>query len=234
MKSIKICRVKMTYFDHFFSKKLPVPCFHENYGDFFFNWSIETAKQFMKHLMTMQPTKFYITSATEIEAVTSKKELFFKIMSLYNKLGNKKIDKFELMSIIPFIVGNNFETVFILSLKYFCLENEGKEIIAKGEFGLFLDCFFRAVHCIGDFNKDDEVYQKTKDNLIKISEKELDDLLDKIFVDDKNTPIEQMELTQLMKKIPENLMNQLKNINTGFHESMVYYENKIKEENKLQ
>ena len=223
----------MSYFDHFFSKTLPVPCFHEYYGDFFFIWSIETAKQLMKHLMTMQPTKFYITSAAEIEAVTSKKELFFKLMTLYNKLGNKKIDKFELMSIIPFIVGNNFENVFNLSLKYFCLENEGKEIITKGEFGLFLDCFFRAVHCIGDFNKDDEVYQKTKDNLIKISEKELDDLLDIIFVDEKNTPIEQMELSQLMVKIPQNLMKQLKNINIGFHESMVYYENKIKEENKI-
>jgi len=224
----------MTYFDHFFSKKLPVPCFHENYGDFFFNWSIETAKQFMKHLMTMQPTKFYVTSATEIESVTSKKELFFQIMTLYNKLGNKKIDKFELMSIIPFIVGNNFDNVFLLSLKYFCLENEGKEIITKGEFGLFLDCFFRAVHCIGEFNKDDGVYQKTKGNLIKISEKELDDLLDKIFVDDKNSPIEELELSALKLKIPENLMNQMKNINTGFHESMVYYENKIKEENKIQ
>ena len=154
-------------------------------------------------------------------------------MTLYNKLGNKKIDKFELMSIIPFIVGDNFDTVFILSLKYFCLENEGQDIITKGEFGLFLDCFFRAVHCIGEYSKDDEVYQKTKDNLIKISEKELDDLLDKIFVDDKNVPVEQMDLTQLKTKIPTNLMNQLKNINTGFHGSMVYYENKIKEENKI-
>ena len=155
-------------------------------------------------------------------------------MTLYNKLGNKKIDKFELMSIIPFIVGNNFDNVFLLSLKYFCLENEGKEIITKGEFGLFLDCFFRAVHCIGEFNKDDGVYQKTKGNLIKISEKELDDLLDKIFVDEKNSPIEELELSALKLKIPEKLMNQMKNINTGFHESMVYYENKIKEENKIQ
>ena len=184
--------------------------------------------------MTMQPTKFYVTSATEIESVTSKKELFFQIMTLYNKLGNKKIDKFELMSIIPFIVGNNFDNVFLLSLKYFCLENEGKEIITKGEFGLFLDCFFRAVHCIGEFNKDDGVYQKTKGNLIKISEKELDDLLDKIFVDEKNSPVEELELSALKLKIPENLMNQMKNINTGFHESMVYYEKKIKEENKIQ
>ena len=233
MKSIKICRVKMTYLDHFFSKKLQIPCFPEYYGEFFFNWSIETSKQFMKHLMTMQPTKFYITSATEIEAVTSKKDLFFKVMTLYNKLGNKKIDKFELTSIIPFIVGNNFEEVFTLSLKYFCLENEGKEIITKYEFGLFLDCFFRAVHCIANFDIEDHVYQKTKDNLIKLSESELDELLDKIFIDEDKNKIEKLELSKLMENIPENLMQILKNINIGFHESMVYYENKIKEANKI-
>ena len=233
MKSIKICRVKMRYLDHFFAKKLPIPCFHEYYGEFFFNWSIETAKQFMKHLMTMQPTKFYITSTTEIEAVTSKKELFFTIMESYNKLGNKKIDKFELMSVIPFIVGNNFEEVLVLSLKYFCLENEGKEIITKDEFGLFLDCFFRAVHCISNFDTEDNVYQKTKDNLIKLAESELDDLLDQIFIDENGNKIETMELSKLTTKIPEKFLKILKNINEGFHGSMVFYENKIKEENKI-
>ena len=233
MKSIKICRVKMTYLDHFFSQKLSVPCFHEYYGEFFFNWSLETAKQFIKHLMTMQPTKFYITSSTEIEAVTSKKELFFTIMQSYNKLGNKKIDKFELVSVIPFIVGKNFEEVLPLSLKYFCLENEGKEIITKDEFGLFLDCFFRAVHCIANFNIKDNVYQKTKDNLIKLSENELDDLLDNIFIDENKNKIDKMELNKLTVNIPENLLNILKNINEGFHSSVVYYENKIKEQNKI-
>ena len=233
MKSIKICRVKMRYLDHFFAKKLPIPCFHEYYGEFFFNWSIETAKQFMKHLMTMQPTKFYITSTTEIEAVTSKKELFFTIMESYNKLGNKKIDKFELMSVIPFIVGNNFEEVLVLSLKYFCLENEGKEIITKDEFGLFLDCFFRAVHCISNYDTEDNVYQKTKDNLIKLAENELDDLLDQIFIDENGNKIETMELSKLTTNIPEKFLKILKNINEGFHGSMVFYENKIKEENKI-
>ena len=233
MKSIKICRVKMTYLEHFFSKKLHIPCFHEYYGEFFFNWSIETAKQFMKHLMTMQPTKFYITSSTEIEAVTSKKELCFTIMESYNKLGNKKIDKFELMSVIPFIVGSNFEEVFVLSLKYFCLENEGKEIITKDEFGLFLDCFFRAVHCISNLDSEDNVYQKTKDNLIKLSESELDELLENIFVDENKNKIEKIELEKLSKQIPENLMKILKNINEGFHGSMAYYENKIKQDNKI-
>ena len=233
MKSIKICRVKMTYLDHFFSQKLSVPCFHEYYGEFFFNWSLETAKQFIKHLMTMQPTKFYITSSTEIEAVTSKKELFFTIMESYNKLGNKKIDKFELASVIPFIVGKNFEEVLPLSLKYFCLENEGREIITKDEFGLFLDCFFRAVHCIANFNVEDNVYQKTKDNLIKLSENESDDLLDNIFIDENKNKIDKMELNKLTINIPENLLKILKNINEGFHSSMTYYENKIKEQNKI-
>ena len=233
MKSIKICRVKIRYLEHFFSQKLPIPCFHEYYGEFFFNWSIETAKQFMKHLMTMQPTKFYITSTTEIEAVTSKKELFFTIMESYNKLGNKKIDKFELMSVIPFIVGNNFEEVLALSLKYFCLENEGKEIITKDEFGLFLDCFFRAVHCIGNYDIEDNVYLKTKDNLIKLAENELDDLLDEIFVDENKNKIENIELDKLTNNIPEKILKILKNINDGFHGSMVYYENKIKQENKI-
>ena len=223
----------MTYLDHFFSQKLSVPCFHEYYGEFFFNWSLETAKQFIKHLMTMQPTKFYITSSTEIEAVTSKKELFFTIMQSYNKLGNKKIDKFELVSVIPFIVGKNFEEVLPLSLKYFCLENEGKEIITKDEFGLFLDCFFRAVHCIANFNIEDNVYQKTKDNLIKLSENELNDLLDNIFIDENKNKIDKMELNKLTVNIPENLLNILKNINEGFHSSVVYYENKIKEQNKI-
>ena len=57
--------------------------------------------------------------------------------------------------------------------------------------------------------------------------------MDIIFVDEKNIPIEQMELSKLRIKIPENLMNQLKNINIGFHEYMAYYEKKIKQENKI-
>ena len=154
-------------------------------------------------------------------------------MESYNKLGNKKIDKFELMSVIPFIVGKNFEEVLVLSLKYFCLENEGKEIITNDEFGLFLDCFFRAVHCISNYDTEDNVYQKTKDNLIKLAENELDDLLDQIFIDENGNKIEAMELSKLTTNIPEKFLKILKNINEGFHGSMVFYENKIKEENKI-
>ncbi len=119
----------MSYFDHFFNKKPKVPTFHHSYGDFFFMWRMEQAKQFMNQLMTIKPTKFYISSASELEtqAVTLKKDLFLQIMNLYNKLGNKKIDKFELVSVIPFIKGNNFNDVFEWSLKYFCLESEGNK-----------------------------------------------------------------------------------------------------------
>ena len=81
--SKKIFRVKIKYFEYFFSKTLNIPCFDEVYGEFFFNWSIETAKQFMKHLMSMQPTKFFVSSSAEVEAVTSKTDLFMKIMSSY-------------------------------------------------------------------------------------------------------------------------------------------------------
>ena len=96
-----------------------------------------------------------------------------------------------------------------------------------------MDCFFRAVHCIANFNVEDNVYQKTKDNLIKLAENELDDLLDNIFMDENKNKIDKMELNKLTIKIPENLLKILKNINEGFHESMTYYENKIKEQNKI-
>ena len=85
----KIYRVKTKYFEHFLEKELTVPCMGSEYGSFFFNWSLETAKQFMKHLMSMQPTKFYISSTSEIEAVSSKTAVFQKIMEGYNKIGNK-------------------------------------------------------------------------------------------------------------------------------------------------
>ena len=116
--SKKIFRVKIKYFEYFFSKTLNIPCFDEVYGEFFFNWSIETAKQFMKHLMSMQPTKFFVSSSAEVEAVTSKTDLFMKIMSSYNKIGNKKIDKFELISIIPFIVDENFDNALSICMNY--------------------------------------------------------------------------------------------------------------------
>ena len=225
--SKKIFRVKIKYFEHFFYKELNVPCFDEVYGEFFFNWSIETAKQFMKHLMSMQPTKFFVSSSAEVEAVTSKTDLFMKIMSSYNKIGNKKIDKFELISIIPFIVDENFDNALLICLNYFCLENESMDLITRSEVGLFIDSFFRSVHNIIRLEEKDEIYQKTKDHIIKLNENDLDDILREIFPGDE----EEITISEAIRKIPNNIKEIIKNINKGFYESLQYYGKKIREEN---
>jgi hypothetical protein len=226
----KIFLVKIPYFN-FLKKNLKIPCFPKVYGEFFFNWSTETGKQFMKHLMSMQPTKFFISSSAEVEAVTSKTDLFMKIMENYNKIGNKKIDKFELISIIPFILDNNFENCLFLSLSYFCLENEGIELITKDEVGLFFDSFFRAVHNIiiidEEFNKE-EIYTKTKNNIIKLSEQTLEEILNKIF---DNKQIEEMNVNDVIKKIPNDVKILMENVNKGFYESLKFFGEKIREEN---
>ena len=225
--SKKIFRVKIKYFEYFFSKTLNIPCFDEVYGEFFFNWSIETAKQFMKHLMSMQPTKFFVSSSAEVEAVTSKTDLFMKIMSSYNKIGNKKIDKFELISIIPFIVDENFDNALLICLNYFCLENESMDLITRSEVGLFIDSFFRSVHNIIRLDEKDEIYQKTKDHLIKLNENDLDEILNKIFQGDE----EDITISEAIRKIPNNIKDIMKNINKGFYESLQYYGKKIREKN---
>ena len=225
--SKKIFRVKIKYFEYFFSKTLNIPCFDEVYGEFFFNWSIETAKQFMKHLMSMQPTKFFVSSSAEVEAVTSKTDLFMKIMSSYNKIGNKKIDKFELISIIPFIVDENFDDALSICLNYFCLENESMDLITRSEVGLFIDSFFRSVHNIIKLDEKDEIYQKTKDHLIKLNENDLDEILNKIFQGDE----EDITISEVIRKIPNNIKDIMKNINKGFYESLQYYGKKIREQN---
>ena len=225
--SKKIFRVKIKYFEYFFSKTLNIPCFDEIYGEFFFNWSIETAKQFMKHLMSMHPTKFFVSSSAEVEAVTSKTDLFMKIMSSYNKIGNKKIDKFELISIIPFIVDENFDNALLICLNYFCLENESMDLITRSEVGLFIDSFFRSVHNIIRLDEKDEIYQKTKDHLIKLNENDLDEILNKIFQGDE----EDITISEAIRKIPNNIKDIMKNINKGFYESLQYYGKKIREQN---
>ena len=236
MKTIKICRIKMSYLDYFYNRKLPVPCFPQSFGDFFDGWRLNDGKTFIKKIMTMKPTKFYISSESEIESITSKKELFVKMFRIYNKLGNHRIDKFEIISIIPFILEKNLENVLYSSLKYYCLENAPEKmtdedkpenyIITRSEFGLFLDCFYRGVHCIAELDENDEVYQKSKDNLIKIAENELDTLLDKIFIDEKKESVEQMELGKVLKNVPQNILNQMKNINQAFFDTLIYYEKK--------
>jgi hypothetical protein len=186
----KIYKVKFEFYTEQVLQKLKTPCFSKDYGDFFFNWSLETANQFSKHLLNMTPTKYYISSATEIEAITLKKDIFQKIMDNYNKVDNSKIDKLELVSVIPFIVDNDYDNSLKSSLSLFCFENENEDLITKNEFGLFIDSYLRCLHHILIVDNDEEIYEKTKGNIVKIADSELDDILGKIFKEAEQLPLD--------------------------------------------
>lgn len=225
--SKKIFRVKFEYIEHFYlEKELKIPCFGSEYGDFFFNWSTETANQFMNHIMSIQPTKFYISSTSEVEGISSKIELFQKIMMSYNKTGNKKIDKFELISIIPFIVCNNYENALSISLNYFCLENEDFGILTKIEFGFFLDSLFTSLHNILILDDNDNLYSTTKNHIIKLGEEEIDKISNQIY-----QSLNEIEITEIITKLPDNLKKIFDNINKGLNQTLKYYEKKIKNGN---
>jgi hypothetical protein len=177
----KIYKVKFEYYTTQALNKLKTPCIGPDYGDFFFNWSLETATQFARHLLNMTPTKYYISSTSEIEAITMKKNTFQKIMDSYNKVDNTKIDKLELVSVIPFIVDNDFEKCLRLSLSFFCFENENEDLLTKNEVGLYIDSYLRCLHNILIVDNTEEIYEKTKTNIVKIAENELDDMVLKIF-----------------------------------------------------
>ena len=225
----KIFRVKLKYFQQLLSEPLSIPCIGDEYGAFFFNWSLETAKQFMKHLISMQPTKFFISSTTEIEAITNKTAIFQKILESYNKVGNKKIDKFELISIIPFIMDSDLEVALTTSMSHFCLENENLDIITRAEVGLFVDSFFRSVHNILKFKNDkDEIYQKTKENILKLSESVIEEILLTIFKKDE----EEMPIRDVVRKFPKELKTLMQTVNNGLFQSLKYFNEKhIKNEN---
>lgn len=223
----KIFRVKLKYFSHEIGDKLPIPCMEKEYGEFFFNWSLETAKQFMKHLMSMQPMKFYISSVAEIEAVSSKLDLFQKIIDSFNKLGNKKIDKFELISIIPFMVEDNLDTVLMSSMAHFCLENENLDIITKNELGLFIDSLFRGVHNILVLDNGDDLYMKTKNHILKLSENEIDELLTQVFKKEED----ELALNDVISRFPKEFKDILQTINQGIYQSLKYFEKKIIQDN---
>jgi hypothetical protein len=188
----KIYKVKFKYFqDQILNNTKKPSCISPELGEFLFNWSLETSNQFSKHIMNMVPTKFYISSSSEIEAITMKKEIFEKIMQQYDKTETKRIDKLELISIIPFIVGNDFEKCLLSSLNFFCLENEN-DIITINELSLFFDSYFRSLHNIIIVDKIDETYEKTQNNIVKLVENELDNIVNKIMSNNEEMKLEQV------------------------------------------
>ena len=212
MNNRKIYKVKFQYFiDQILNNIKKPTCITPQYGEFFFNWSLETANQFSKHLMNMIPTKFFISSSSEIEAISMKKEVFEKIMEQYDKTDKKKIDKLELISFIPFLVELDFDKCIKSSLTFFCLENEC-DIITRNEMGLFFDCYFRSIHNIILLDKKDEIYEKTQENIVKLVENDLDSILNKIFDN-----LEEMIIDNVIKYIYFNKKNK-------FIRSWVFYE----------
>ncbi len=189
----KLFKVKFKYFTFQLENNFKKPaCIAREYGEFFFNWSIETAKQFAKHLLSIQPTKFFISSTSEIEAISNKKEVFQKILDNYNKIDNKKIDKYEFLCLIPFIVDNNFENAITVSLSFFCIENEGQGIITKLELELYFDCYFRSLHNMILVEDIDEIYEKTQKNILKLNEAELDEFVNLVFNQEEEMHIKEV------------------------------------------
>ena len=190
----KLYKVKFKYFTLNYEINYKKPsCIPQEYGEFFFNWGLETAKQFARHLLTIQPTKYFISSTSEIEAITTKKEIFQQII---DKSENKKIDKFELISLIPFIVENNFEVALNISLTFFCLENENGEIITKNELGLFLDSYFRSIHNIVLVEEIDEIMIKTQKGILRLSDYEIEEILNFVYSEES---MQEMKVYEVIK-----------------------------------
>lgn len=223
----RLYKVKYKYFPFEFEHNFKQPCMAREYGEFLFNWSLETCKQFARHLLSMQPTKFYISNITEAENITVKKEVFQEIINKYSKLENKKIDKFELLSIIPFIVESNFEFALSSALSFFCIENEGGDILMRNEFGLFLDSFFRSVHNIVSLDDVDEIYEKTSRHILRISYNELEEMVAEVYEGDE----EEMRVDEVCKKFGKmRAKGLMKTINGELYNSLKMYEKIIKEE----
>jgi hypothetical protein len=184
----KLYSVKFKFFSFEYKNSFKKPCcLTSEYCEFLFNWSIETAKQFAKHLLSMVNTKFFISSFSEVEAITSKKEVF---QSILDKSVNKKIDKFELLSIIPFIVESNFDIALSTTLSFFCLENEFENMITRNECGLFIDSYFKSLHKVVLLEDGDEIYEKTLKGLVRLSDSELEEILVGIFGDTDELKLE--------------------------------------------
>jgi hypothetical protein len=219
----KLYTVKFKFFSFEYEHSYKKPCcLPQEYCEFLFNWSLETAKQLGRHIFTSQPVKFFISSVSEVEAVTSKKDVFLKILE---KNENKRIDKFELISIIPFIVENNFEVALTTVLNFFCLEQCDKSILMRDELGLFIDSYFRMVHSIIILDDVDEIYEKTQKNLVRLSDSEIEEIIKSIF-DEKLS----MNVEDVVKNISKSkICSFMKSTNLEMYGSLKNYEKNIKE-----
>ncbi len=219
----KLYTVKFKFFSFEYEHSYKKPCcLPAEYCEFLFNWSLETAKQLGRHIFSTQPVKFFISSVTEVEAVTSKKEVFARIL---DKNENKKIDKFELIAIIPFIVESNFDVALTTVLNFFCLEQSEENVLMRNEFGLFIDSYFRSVHSIVILDDVDEIYEKTQKNLVRLSDAEIEEIITSVYEDKSELKVE-----FVVKSISKTKISGfMKNTNIELYSSFKNYEKNIKE-----
>jgi hypothetical protein len=84
------------------------------------------------------------------------------------------------------------------------------------------------VHNIIIIDEESEIYSKTKNNIIKLSEQTLEEILNKIF---DNKQKDEMNVNDVIKNVPDDVKILMQNVNKGFYESLKFFGEKIREEN---
>jgi hypothetical protein len=144
-EEVKISTMKKEYFKIQYEKNMKKGiCINEDLANLVFKWSLETVKQFSNNLKENNSVTFYLSKNTDLENIIVKKEKINKLIQNLNKSKIEKIDIFELLAILPFLVEGNIMLSLNAVLNIFCLEN-GDSIITACEFGLFIECFFRMI-----------------------------------------------------------------------------------------
>ncbi len=191
INEIKVIIVKKEYFKLQYEKNLKKNiCVREEISDLVFKWSLETVRQFAKNLIETNSVNFYISHNSQLENIITKKEKIKKIIENFNKSKANKIDVFELVAILPFLVEANFTNAILCSMTLFCFESE-ENFIKAFEFGIFIDSFFRSV--ANNLLIEEQIVEDCFSNVIKLDyqeiEKDMNLIFDKNSYEDQELPV---------------------------------------------
>lgn len=178
-EDVKISVMKNEYYKIQYEKNTKKGiCINEDLADLVFKWSLETVKQFSKNLIENNSVTFYLSKNTDLENIIVKKEKINKLIKNLNKSKIEKIDIFELLSILPFLVEANLMLALSAVLNIFCLEN-GDSIITANEFGMFIDCFFRMI--VNVLVIEEQIVEDCFSNVIRLDNDEIAKELKVVF-----------------------------------------------------
>jgi len=198
-KQIKVSIVKKEYFNIQYEKNLKKNiCINEDLADLVFKWSLETVKQFSKNLIENNSLNFFLCKESDLENIIVKKEKINKMIKKINKSNIQKIDVFELLSILPFLVEKNYKVALNSCLKIFCLEY-GDSIITANEFGLFLDSFFRMI--VNVLIIEEQIVEDYYLHVIKLDHEEIENQLNLIFHKNKEEELSVNIVLEYLLKI---------------------------------